>query len=85
MDPGFYAEGVTYDTTEEAGAAPGCTDTLRTAWSTLITQAETGSNGLDEVSASMRVCPEVHLNNTADAYVLRDWAGAAFDMMAMGT
>jgi lysosomal Pro-X carboxypeptidase len=84
MDPGFYAKGVTYDTTEDAGAAPGCTDTLRKAWVTIISQAEQGSDGLDEVSKRMRLCPDIKLNTTDDAYWLREWAGDAFDMMAMG-
>jgi lysosomal Pro-X carboxypeptidase len=84
MDPVFYAKGVTYDTTEAAGAAPGCTGTLRNAWAAIISQAETGSNGLNTVSESMRICPVAAINSTGDAYRLRDWAGDAFDMMAMG-
>ena len=84
MDPGFYAKGATYDTTEAAGAAPGCTNTLRRAWAAIVLKAETGQKGLDSVSKSMRICPNAKLNSTEDAFTLREWAGDAFDMMAMG-
>ena len=84
MDPGFYAKGVTYDTTVAAGSAPGCTNTLRRAWAQIILQAESGRKGLDSVSKSMRICPNVKMNSTEDAFTLREWAGDAFDMMAMG-
>ena len=49
MDPLFYSKTVTYDTSEKAGAAPGCTDTLRAAFKVLtdvagLADADAGTN-----------------------------------------
>ena len=92
MDPLFYSKTVTYDTTVAAGAAPGCTRALRAAFHILTVtinadgEAFEKSPGvsLDDVTAAMGICPGHTLNTTADVAVVRDWAAAAFDMMAMG-
>lgn len=84
IDPNYFAKGVTYDTTEAAGAAPGCTTTLRSAWAALISLAEGSDGGLADASDALNICPHRRLNTTADAYSARGWAASAFDMMAMG-
>jgi lysosomal Pro-X carboxypeptidase len=84
LDPGYFAKGVTYDTTQEAGAAAGCTETLRHAFAAVVSEAATGAEGLRTVTHSLSICPDRRLNSTEDAVAVRDWAGSAFDMMAMG-
>jgi Serine carboxypeptidase S28 len=83
MDPLFYSKGVTFDTTEAAGAAPGCTDAIRGAFAAMgaLSKAESGPA---QVSDALRICPCRQLNSTADVLDTREWAAAAFDMMAMG-
>ena len=46
--------------------------------------ASVRNRGFDTATVSLRICPGVKLNNTDDVAGVRDWASAAFDMMAMG-
>lgn len=97
VDPLFYSKTVTFDTTPAAGAPDGCTDALRSAFVVLtgLIDAEdaarndgkvqrTSDRGFKTASDSLRICPSVKLNSTDDVTGVRDWAAAAFDMMAMG-
>jgi lysosomal Pro-X carboxypeptidase len=83
QDPLFYSKGVTYDTTEEAGAVPGCTDAIRSAFAAMGALSKTAS-GPETVSKALQICPSVQLNSTEDVTGAREWSAAAFDMMAMG-
>eukprot|EP00892_Ulva_mutabilis_P001558 jgi/Ulvmu1/11402/UM075_0064.1 len=83
IDPNYFAKGVTYDTSIAAGAAPGCTATLRAAWQALISLADR-DDGVAKASAALNICPHRTLNTTDDVYSARGWAASAFDMMAMG-
>lgn len=38
-----------------------------------------------DATAALNICARVGLNTTSDVAVVRDWAAAAFDMMAMGS
>lgn len=85
IDPNYFAKGVTYDTSIAAGAAPGCTATLRSAWAALVSLAERdGGAGVARASEALNICSHRKLNTTDDAYSVRGWAASAFDTMAMG-
>ena len=88
MDPLFYSKTVTFDTSPASGAAPGCTEALRSAFQVLtdvVDAADTRTESLDSITAALGICPDKRLNSTEDVRVVRDWAAAAFDMMSMGS
>jgi hypothetical protein len=84
MDPLFYSRTVTFDTSTASGAAPGCTDALRDAFQVLTSVSQQPSSDLRAITEALSICPEDALKSTDDVVDVRDWAAAAFDMMAMG-
>ncbi|WIA14666.1 hypothetical protein OEZ85_003168 [Tetradesmus obliquus] len=87
QDPPFdelaFAKGVTYDATPEAGAAPGCVQTVRRAWEVLM-QMGAYAGGRADIAAAMRLCPETRLNSKEDVLALREYLASAWDYLAMG-
>ncbi|KAG2492517.1 hypothetical protein HYH03_009182 [Edaphochlamys debaryana] len=83
FDPGSFAKGVTYDASELAGSAPACADNVRDTWDLLRIYGGDDA-GRKFLATGLGLCPSVPLSSEDDVAYLREWLGAAFDMMAMG-
>eukprot|EP00878_Enallax_costatus_P010690 GHUV01011166.1.p1 GENE.GHUV01011166.1~~GHUV01011166.1.p1 ORF type:complete len:391 (+),score=98.94 GHUV01011166.1:394-1566(+) len=78
-----FAQGVTYDASEEAGAAPGCTETVRRGWQVLVDMGS-DAGGRADISTAMKLCPDNQLKSKEDVVKLRDYLASAWDYLAMG-
>jgi lysosomal Pro-X carboxypeptidase len=83
LDKGSYAHIVTFDASEEAGAAPNCIPNIRRTWPAMREFGKT-PEGRDALKKSLSLCDSVELNSADDVESVLDWGKSAFDYMAMG-
>lgn len=82
-DTSRYWEVVTRDATPAAGAAAGCSDSVRRAWPALFGKGTTAA-GRAELDATFRLCPGSKLGSSADVTNLAFMMLNAWDTLAMG-
>ncbi|KAK9801908.1 hypothetical protein WJX73_002094 [Symbiochloris irregularis] len=82
-DPGSFAKIVTYDASPEAGSAANCIPNAQKAWQALFDLGES-QDGRTQIRKHMRLCDHAPMNGPADAAALVEWAGSAWDYLAMG-
>jgi lysosomal Pro-X carboxypeptidase len=82
-DAGGFAEVVTRDASDAAGAPPACADNLRAAWRALF-DAAAAPGGLAQLSAAFALCDDAALTSADDVTQLAFWLQSAFDYLSMG-
>eukprot|EP00879_Flechtneria_rotunda_P021987 GHRR01023188.1.p1 GENE.GHRR01023188.1~~GHRR01023188.1.p1 ORF type:complete len:289 (+),score=68.98 GHRR01023188.1:914-1780(+) len=78
-----FSQGVTYDASRQAGAAPRCVKNVRRAWKVLHKMGSS-SEGRADLARALQLCPDSRLKNKGDVIVLRDYLASAWDYLAMG-
>ncbi|GMI25703.1 hypothetical protein TeGR_g1596 [Tetraparma gracilis] len=86
VDPNFYAEGVTYDVTEAAGAAPACEGNLRAAFEDLgVVELASTDEGRELIRDRLSLCSSEDSDDDETlGWDATFWLNTALSYMAMG-
>jgi|EP00982_Pelagococcus_subviridis_P011079 lysosomal Pro-X carboxypeptidase len=83
VDAGAFAEGVTHDASEDAGANAACVGRVRAAFATMLeARRDDARRERTTMRESMRLCDALRAPEDVDDAMA--WAQDAFDYMAMG-